>query len=119
MKGTGRAGPPRLTTHVLDTMHGTPASGMRFDLLMLHGDHSHHILTSNTKADGPPDKPLLEADHFHLGRYELIFHVGHYFERLRVELETPFLDLVPVRFLISELAHYPVPLLVSQFTFST
>ena len=41
------AGVPRLTTHVLDTMHGKPASGMRFDLLMLHGDHSHHVLTSN------------------------------------------------------------------------
>ena len=75
------AGVPRLTTHVLDTMHGKPAAGMRFDLLMLHGDHSHHILTANTNADGRAEGPLLEGDRFHLGGYELVFHVGAYFER--------------------------------------
>ena len=113
------AGVPRLTTHVLDTMHGKPASGMRFDLLMLHGDHSHHVLTSNTNADGRADQPLLEGDDFHLGGYELIFHVGQYFERLGVELETPFLDLLPVRFMMTLMAHYHVPLLVSPFSYST
>ena len=113
------AGDARLTTHVLDTMNGKPASGMRFDLLMLHGDHSHHILTSNTNADGRAEKPLLEGDRFHLGSYELIFHVGPYFERLGVNLETPFLDLVPVRFMMSEPAHYHVPLLVSPYAYST
>ena len=92
---------PSLTTHVLDTAHGKPASGMRFDLLMLHGDHSHHVLTGNTNADGRADKPLLSGDEFHLGAYELIFHVGQYFERLGVDLESPFLDLVPLRFLMS------------------
>lgn len=113
------AGLPRLTTHVLDTMHGRPASGMRFDLLMQHGDHTHHLLTSNTNSDGRAEGPLLEGEHFHLGGYELVFHVGQYFERLGVELEAPFLDLVPIRFLISEMAHYHVPLLVSPFSFST
>src|SRR3569832_2042178 len=63
-KGIGMAGVPRLTTHVLDTMHGRPASGMRFDLLMLHGDHSHHILTGKTNGDGRADKALLEGDQF-------------------------------------------------------
>lgn len=113
------AGSPRLTTHVLDTMHGKPASGMRFDLLMLHGDHSHHVLTSNTNADGRAEGPLLEGDRFHLGGYELIFHVGPYFERMGVDLLTPFLDLVPVRFTMTEQAHYHVPLLVSPYGYST
>ena len=113
------AGVPRLTTHVLDTMHGKPASGMRFDLLMLHGDHSHHILTGNTNGDGRAENPLLEGDQFHLGAYELIFHVGRYFERLGVDLETPFLDEVPVRFTMTEMAHYHVPLLVSPYGYST
>lgn len=113
------AGSPRLTTHVLDTMHGTPASGMRFDLLMLHGDHSHHLLTGATNADGRAEGPLLEGAQFRLGGYELVFHVGQYFERLGVEPATPFLDTVPVRFTISEMAHYHVPLLVSPFSYST
>jgi 5-hydroxyisourate hydrolase len=114
MTGSGR-----LTTHVLDTMHGKPASGMRFDLLMQHGDHAHHLLTGSTNADGRAEGPLLEGEHFHLGGYELVFHVGQYFERLGVELANPFLDEVPVRFTITENAHYHVPLLVSPYAYST
>ena len=113
------AGAARLTTHVLDTMHGKPASGMRFDLLMLHGDHTHHLLTSNTNADGRAEGPLLEGEQFRLGGYELVFYVGQYFERLGVMLDTPFLDTVPVRFTMSEMAHYHVPLLVSPWSYST
>ena len=50
----------RLTTHVLDTMHGKPAAGLRFDLLMLHGDHSHHLISGLTNEDGRAPGPLLE-----------------------------------------------------------
>ena len=113
------AGPARLTTHVLDTTHGKPAAGMRLDLLMVHGDHTHHIWSGHTNADGRVDQALLEGDRFHLGSYELIFHVGQYFERLGVDLATPFLDTVPVRFVLSEMAHYHVPLLVSPYGYST
>ena len=109
----------RLTTHVLGTMRGRPAAGMRFDLLMLHGDHSHHQLSGVTNADGRADRPLLEGEHFHPGAFELIFAVGAYFERLGVSPEAPFLDLVPIRFVMSEQAHYHVPLLVSPFAYST
>ena len=65
------AGGGRLTTHVLDTMHGKPASGMRFDLLMLHGDHSHRIVSGLTNEDGRAAGPLLDGDQFHLGGYDL------------------------------------------------
>lgn len=113
------AGPGRLTTHVLDTMHGTPAAGLRFDLLMLHGDHTHHLLSGVTNADGRAPGPLLEGAHFRPGGYELVFHVGAYFAARGVDLATPFLDTVPVRFTISEDAHYHVPLLVSPYGYST
>ncbi|MEO6395582.1 MAG: hydroxyisourate hydrolase [Devosia sp.] len=113
------AGSGRLTTHVLDTMHGKPASGMRFDLLMLHGDHSHHLLTAVTDGDGRSAGALLEGDHFQPGGYELNFHVGAYFDRMGVDSKNRFLDVVPIRFTITEDAHYHVPLLVSPFAYST
>ncbi len=109
----------RLTTHVLDTTHGKPAAGMRLDLLMVHGDHSHHILSGQTNADGRMDRPLLEGDQFHMGTFELIFHVGQYFERLGTKIEHQFLDVVPVRFSMGEMAHYHVPLLVTPYSYST
>jgi 5-hydroxyisourate hydrolase len=114
MPGSGR-----LTTHVLDTMHGKPAAGMRLDLLMVHGDHSHHILSTHTNADGRVDQPLLAGDQFHMGAFEMIFHVGQYFERIGVDLDHQFLDTVPIRFVMSEEAHYHVPLLVSPYAYST
>jgi 5-hydroxyisourate hydrolase len=113
------AGEPRLTTHVLDTMHGRPAAGMRFDLFLVHGDHGHHLLSGETNADGRADEPLLEDEAFQPGTYELVFHVGAYFKQLEAAGADPFLDEVPIRFTISEMAHYHVPLLVSPFAYST
>ena len=107
-----------LTTHVLDTMHGRPARGMRLELHFVHGDHTHHLVDSYTNADGRADQPLL-SDEFQHGEYEIRFHVGQYFERIGVEIETPFLDVVPIRFTISEDRHYHVPLLVSPWSYST
>jgi 5-hydroxyisourate hydrolase len=109
----------RLTTHVLDTMHGKPAAGMRLDLLMVHGDHTHHIVSTHTNADGRVDQPLLDDARFHPGTFEIHFHVGQYFERLGVASDNPFLDVVPIRFMIGEESHYHVPLLVSPFSYST
>ena len=113
------AGSGRLTTHVLDTTHGRPAEGMRLDLLMVHDDHSHHVLSARTNSDGRIDRPLLEGDQFHMGTFELIFHVGDYFEALGTKIESPFLDIVPIRFSMSEETHYHVPLLVSPFGYTT
>ncbi len=109
----------RLTTHVLDTMHGRPARGMRLELHYVHGDHTHHIADSYTNADGRVDQPLLEGTQFQKGEFEIRFHVGQYFERIGIENETPFLDVVPIRFTIAEESHYHVPLLVSPFAYST
>jgi 5-hydroxyisourate hydrolase len=107
----------RLTTHVLDTMHGKPAAGMRYDLTVLHGDHGHLVLSGQTNADGRADEPLLGGDRWGQGDFELAFHVGDYFKTLGVE--SPFLKVVPVRFTISEDAPYHVPLLCSPFAYST
>jgi 5-hydroxyisourate hydrolase len=115
MPGSGR-----LTTHVLDTMHGKPAAGMRIDLSIVHGDHSHLVVTAETNADGRVDEPLLGGERWGLGTFELVFHVGQYFARLGGgPTGQPFLDTVPVRFIIGEEAHYHVPLLVSPYAYST
>ena len=111
------AGPPRLTTHVLDLASGRPAEGMRIDLMMAHGDHTHHLRSVETNADGRVDAPLLEGGEFRAGAYELVFHAGAYFAKRGVE--TTFLDHVPIRFVVSEMTHYHVPLLVSPYGYST
>jgi len=101
-----------LTTHVLDTMRGVPAAGMKIELWSL--DQSKMLKSVATNSDGRVDEPLLSGEEMAPGNYELIFFVGDYFGERR------FLDRVPVRFVISDAsAKYHVPLLVSPWSYST
>ena len=101
-----------LTTHVLDTMRGVPAAGMKIELWSL--DQSKMLKTVETNSDGRVDEPLLSGNEMIAGNYDLIFFVGDYFG------ERCFLDRVPVRFVISDAtAKYHVPLLVSPWSYTT
>jgi 5-hydroxyisourate hydrolase len=109
----------RITTHVLDTAAVRPAAGLKVILTRLNGTPKQ-IVETVTNADGRCDKPLLEGAAFAAGQYEITFHVGDYFRRVGAKLpDPPFLDVVPLRFGVSEDAHYHVPLLVSPFAYST
>jgi 5-hydroxyisourate hydrolase len=111
----------RLTTHVLDTASGCPASGVKIDLFSVGDGGRLMSLTSViTNNDGRVDGPVVEGDQFQAGVYELHFHVGEYFRRVFTPVGQSFLDVVPVRFGISVVdEHYHVPLLVSPFGYST
>lgn len=111
----------RLSTHVLDTMHGRPAAGVAVALYALGGAAPRLVKTAVTNADGRTDAPLLAGAEVVAGDYELTFAVGAYFAAQGVVLPQPaFLDVVPVRFGIADPAgHYHVPLLVSPWSYST
>ena len=49
----------RLTTHVLDTMHGKPAAGLAVSLFRIDGEDRELVLSARTNADGRCDAPLL------------------------------------------------------------
>lgn len=109
-----------LTTHVLDTARGTPAEGLLIDLYRIEGDTRTHLRSLKTNSDGRTDEQILPAEEFALGTYELVFHTGAYLDATGVPLESPrFLDMIPIRFGMSEASHYHVPLLLSPFGYST
>lgn len=112
-----------LTTHVLDTMHGSPAADLQIQLWRLGTADEQRALLKvvYTNNNGRTDAPLLQDEEFLPGRYELIFAVGDYFAARQIILPEPsFLDRVPVRFGIADAsAHYHVPLLVSPWAYST
>jgi len=110
-----------LTTHVLDTARGTPAPGLRIDLFGLEGDARTRMNTVTTNDDGRADSPILPAETFVTGVYELVFYAGDYLDRTVGAAEGPrFLDTIPIRFGIDDPdAHYHVPLLLSPFGYST
>jgi len=110
----------RLTTHVLDTMAGTPAAGLEIELWAV-GEDPRRLRAVATNADGRVDAPLLEGDDFVAGRYELRFRAGAYLRaRHGVDANPLFLDDIPIRFGIADAGqHYHVPLLLSAYGYST
>ena len=111
-----------LTTHVLDTASGAPASGLVIDLYRIDGDVREKLMTVTTNADGRIDGgPILSGETSVIGIFELVFHAGDYLRARGVALTEPaFLDVIPIRFGISDVsAHYHVPLLISPYGYST
>lgn len=106
-----------ITTHVLDTSRGRPASGVPVILEMRSDDGWREIARSETDADGrvrdllPPGSPLAG------GTWRLTFDVGNYFASQGVESFYPEASIV---FVIRDAGqHYHVPLLLSPYGYST
>lgn len=102
-----------LSTHVLDTAHGRPASGVTVRLV----ENDELLFAGVTDADGRcPGLPKVSP-----GRYRFEFAVADYFRGIGVTLtDPPFLDVVAIDFGVADGGgHYHVPLLVAPFGFSS
>ena len=110
----------RLTTHVLDTANGCPAAGVAISLFRIQPQREL-IAQGVTNADGRLDSPILDADSFQPGVYELVFQAGDYFRESQMDLPNPpFVDEITLRFGIADgEQHYHGPLLVSPWSYST
>ncbi len=111
----------KLSTHVLDTMHGKPAAGMTI-IFRKQGEDFRWITLVNTvtNQDGRTDGQLLSGERIETGSYSIEFAVEDYFKRLGVPDAGKFLCIVPINFLIDDpTGNYHVPLLVSPWSYST
>lgn len=101
----------KLTTHVLDTASGNPASNVRIRLIQ----NGELLTETRTNSDGRCDSPLLtDASP---GDYQLIFSIGDYF--LAMGVASPFLDEIPIHFTVEPGRDYHVPLACSPYSYST
>ncbi len=111
-----------LSTHVLDTMHGCPASGMACQLWAFVDNDYQLIKSFSLNSDGRnPDGLLFSNETIKAGKYRLSFAVASYFKKRNVELpDPPFVDVVHLDFGVANVAqHYHVPLLCSPWSYST
>ena len=111
-----------LSTHVLDTMHGTPAAGMQVALYTTDGDAATLVKQLVLNQDGRnPGGLLYDNDNLQVGTYRLVFDVASYFKARGVALPEPnFLNKVSLDFGVAHVdQHYHVPLLVSPWSYST
>ena len=105
-----------LTTHVLDTVLGVGAAGLHVALVRIGGSETvlgQAVLDERGRA--------ALGENLAPGVYELRFEVAGYHRSLGVAVaDPPFLDVVAIRFGLSEpTVNYHVPLLVSPYSYST
>ena len=106
-----------VSTHVLDTSIGRPASAVTV-VLQRHETGAWVDLSRDvTNPDGRA-AALAPAGHaLAAGTYRLTFALGDYFARRGVE---SFYGTVTIEFIVRDAAaHYHVPLLVSPYGYST
>jgi 2-oxo-4-hydroxy-4-carboxy-5-ureidoimidazoline decarboxylase len=111
-----------LSTHVLDTHGGVPADGVGIELWELSAaGPSRLIVRASSNRDGRTEKPLIAERPVPIGTYELRFSIAAYFAVRGVPLsDTPFLDVVPIRFSVAEPeGRYHVPLVVTPWSYAT
>lgn len=108
----------KLTIHVLDTISGTSANGLKIEVF--RADSPQEPLASAiTNVNGRTTTPLLENKAFLPGQYRLQFHVGDYFANRGVDLPQPrFINVVQVDIGVGELGNYHIPLLITPWSYS-
>lgn len=108
----------KLSTHILDTTVGKPASNIEIKLFKKIDEKFELIKVVKANSDGRCDEPLLQNDEFQKGCYQLEFDVYTYFNTK--DIESTFLQDVVIRFYIDELEqNYHVPLLITPYSYST
>ena len=107
-----------ITTHVLDTALGHPASGVPVRLYVEEAPDRWLMLATGITNDDGRVADLLPVDHvLKPGKYRMRFITGDYFSQLKIEGFYPYADIV---FQITDPAsHYHIPLLLSPFGYST
>src|SRR3954467_5588230 len=105
-----------LSTHVLDTMHGTPAGGMAVELYAMEGRREKLVKSFVLNGDGRnPEGPLFDNASLKRGTSRRVSGGAPSSPPRGVQRPAPpFLDRVTLDFGIADASsHYHVPLLVS------
>lgn len=107
-----------ISTHVLDTSTGRPASGLGVLLeTQRTGGEMEQVSRARTDQDGRVRELVPGAVDLQPGTYRLTFETGAYFESMEVE---GFYPRVSVLFSVRDPAqHHHVPLLLSPYGYST
>lgn len=126
-----------LSSHILDTHLGKPASGIRITLHRVIKESEHETGSDNkqlakkfigeaitnidgrvTQKDWKAQGISTDADGIELdtGRYTLTFATQSYFD---AQNTTAFYPQVVIDFVITDTSHYHIPLLLSAHGYST
>ena len=105
-----------ITTHILDTSIGRPASGVTIILAKGSGGGWLTVGRGTTDIDGRCKALLKSNAKLKKGVYRLTFGVSSYFKRTR---QVAFYPSISIIFQVRDSRHHHVPLLLSPWGYST
>ncbi len=106
----------QITTHILDTSRGIPASGVSVTLHREENADWNQIAKGQTDRDGRVGG-WLKRGTLPAGNYKLHFEVSDYFAQNDNKTFFPYIEIV---FAVEEGGeHYHIPLLLNPFGYST
>ena len=107
----------QITTHILDTSLGKPASGVRVTLSGNNGGSWSELGAGETDSDGRAINLLESEISLPAGEYRLWFDTASYYNNLDIHAFYPFVEIA---FQIAgDGQHYHVPLLLNPYGYST
>lgn len=107
-----------ITTHVLDTSRGRPASGVPIILEIQSAEHAWQLIgKGQTDADGRLRELVPQGHILTEGVYRLTFDTRAYFASQGIESFYP--EVLVVFSMHDAGQHYHVPLLLSPYGYST
>jgi 5-hydroxyisourate hydrolase len=106
-----------ISTHILDTAHGRPASGVPVTLARLINDTWSLLNDDHTDADGRC-KHLLPPNHqLQPGVYRIHFATAVYYEQQKLQGLYPFVEIA---FVVADSEqHFHIPLLLTANGYTT
>ena len=106
----------QITTHVLDTMHGTPANGVPVVLYQQTDIAWKEIGSGYTNPDGRVNNLLTPDLIVPPGIYKLKFEVDVYLQLL---VDDYFFPAIEIMFRVKDNKHYHIPVLLNAFGYTT
>ena len=106
----------QITTHILDTTKGKPASNIIIILYRGENDAWKEIARGKTNNDGRISDLLNKEKVLETGIYKMRFETKDYFDRDHVPTFYPYVEIV---FDVQSAVHYHIPLLLNPFGYST
>lgn len=106
-----------LSVHILNLQTGQPVDGVKVILEKQDGEKWQYLASNETDQAGRITALYPTGKKLEKGIYRVVFQTGDYFKKQQLNT---FFPEIPVLFNIDNISeHYHVPLLLSQYGFST
>ncbi len=107
-----------VSSHVLDSLRGTHAAGIRCVLQRIEGDSRRPVFDIIADAEGRILQEITLADGDAGSEFELVLHAAEYFAAQGITSPGCVREVV-IRFVVGQVRRYHLPVMLAPHSYST